>query len=55
MPESLSAKSAEQAGFCGPVVHSSELASRVDKIISDARTNPDYLVVVVGGGRSAQE
>ncbi|KAI9571710.1 FAD/NAD-P-binding domain-containing protein [Boletus coccyginus] len=55
VPETLSAKSAEQAGFRGPVVHSSEFASRVDHILSEAQVNPDYSVVVVGGGKSSQD
>ncbi|KAF9228314.1 FAD/NAD(P)-binding domain-containing protein [Gyrodon lividus] len=55
IPESLSAKSAVQAGFRGPVAHSSEFASHVDQILSDAKLNPDYSVVIVGGGKSAQD
>ncbi|KAF8551014.1 FAD/NAD(P)-binding domain-containing protein [Imleria badia] len=55
VPETLSAKSAEQAGFRGPVVHSSEFASHVDQILSEVQVNPDYSVVVVGGGKSAQD
>ena len=55
VPETLSAMSGERAGFRGLVVHSSEFASRVDQILSEAQVNPDYSVVVVGGGKSAQE
>ncbi|KAF9240381.1 FAD/NAD(P)-binding domain-containing protein [Melanogaster broomeanus] len=55
IPEGLSAKSAVQAGFRGPVMHSSEFASHVDQILNDAKLNPDYSVVVVGGGKSAQD
>ncbi|KIJ65798.1 hypothetical protein HYDPIDRAFT_109816 [Hydnomerulius pinastri MD-312] len=55
IPEGLSAKSAAQAGFRGSVAHSSEFAAHHDQIMSDAKLNPDYSVVVVGGGKSAQD
>ncbi|KAF8839448.1 FAD/NAD(P)-binding domain-containing protein [Paxillus ammoniavirescens] len=55
VPEALSAKSALQVGFRGPVAHSSEFASHVDQILTDAKINPDYSVIVVGGGKSAQD
>ncbi|KAG6381877.1 FAD/NAD(P)-binding domain-containing protein [Boletus reticuloceps] len=55
VPATLSVKSAEGAGFWGPVVHSSEFGSRVGQILREAQANPDYSVVVVGGGKSAQD
>ncbi|KAG9314917.1 FAD/NAD-P-binding domain-containing protein [Chiua virens] len=55
IPEPLSAKSAQQAGFHGTVLHTSEFASNLDQILSEAQVNPDYSVVVVGGGKSAQD
>ncbi|KAH7883153.1 FAD/NAD-P-binding domain-containing protein [Phlebopus sp. FC_14] len=55
IPNSLSATSAADAGFCGPVAHSSEFATYVDQILSGGKLNSDYSVVVVGGGKSAQD
>ena len=55
-PDALSPSAAEAAGFRGLVVHSKDFAPNLDKIL--ARTNsasePKH-VVVVGGGKSAQE
>ncbi|KAG9308599.1 FAD/NAD(P)-binding domain-containing protein [Chiua virens] len=55
IPESLSAKAAQQAGFHGTVLHTSKFASSFDQILSEAQANPDYSAVVIGGGRSAQD
>ncbi|KAL4071251.1 hypothetical protein V8B97DRAFT_1871036 [Scleroderma yunnanense] len=55
IPGSLSAEAAKRAGFLGPVIHSSEFANHVDRILEDHKVNPDYSVVVVGGGKSAQD
>ncbi|KAL4071253.1 hypothetical protein V8B97DRAFT_2043915 [Scleroderma yunnanense] len=55
IPESLSAETAKKAGFGGSVIHSSEIADHVDQILQEYNANPDYSVVVVGGGKSAQD
>ena len=56
VPKYLSPSAAEAAGFQGLVVHSRDFAPNLENIL--ARTNsesePRY-VVVVGGGKSAQE
>lgn len=48
-------EAAKQAGFDGLVIHSSELGNHLDRILKDHKVDPDYSVVVVGGGKSAQE
>jgi len=55
IPGNLSTEAAQKAGFDGLVIHSSEFAKHMDKILEDHKSNPDYSVVVVGGGKSAQE
>lgn len=54
--------SALESGFKGPVIHSSEFAARMDDVlaavpaIGTSEKKADVLpVVVVGGGKSAQE
>lgn len=55
IPESLSHDTAVKAGFRGLVCHSAEFAGHLDRILEDHKTNPDYSVLVVGGGKSAQD
>ena len=55
IPPSLSMEAAKRAGFLGPVIHSSEFSNHVDKMLENHKSNPEYSVVVVGGGKSAQE
>lgn len=58
VPEGLSAAAAKNAGFEGLVFHSSDVASRFDDALAAVNprssTSPGT-VVVIGGGRSAQE
>ena len=55
-PETLSPAAAKTAQFSGPVLHSMHFASRINDLLEctapDLRPAP---VVVVGGGKSAQE
>ena len=48
-------ETAKRAGFLGPVIHSSEFSNHVDKMLENHKSNPEYSVVVVGGGKSVQE
>ncbi|KAF8524988.1 hypothetical protein JB92DRAFT_2877960 [Gautieria morchelliformis] len=60
IPPSLSPASAKNAGFHGPVLHSSRFSAEVDGIIREIPESPPsekdaVSIVVVGGGKSAQE
>lgn len=55
IPESLSPDTAVKAGFHGLVCHSSEFARYLNRILQDQKAIPDYSVLVVGGGKSAQD
>ncbi|KAI6046404.1 FAD/NAD(P)-binding domain-containing protein [Pisolithus marmoratus] len=55
IPESLSPDAAVKASFRGLVCHSSELARHLDRILEGHKAIPDYSVLVVGGGKSAQD
>lgn len=52
IPEQLSAEKAKAVGFTGPVLHSTQFAARLDEV---HRIGQKDEVVVVGGGKSAQE
>ncbi|KAK7048544.1 FAD /NAD-P-binding domain-containing protein [Favolaschia claudopus] len=54
IPQPLSVAAATQAGFQGPVIHSMNFASQIDRIL-ESTTNIKVLTVIVGGGRSAQD
>lgn len=58
IPSYLSQKAADKIGFGGLIIHSSEFASHLDKIIDTVKNTPvneNETVLVVGGGKSAQE
>ncbi|KAI6132452.1 FAD/NAD(P)-binding domain-containing protein [Pisolithus croceorrhizus] len=55
IPESLSPDAAVKASFHGLVCHSAEFARHLDRILEDYKATPDYSVLVVGGGKSAQD
>ncbi|KAI6096926.1 FAD/NAD(P)-binding domain-containing protein [Pisolithus croceorrhizus] len=55
IPESLSPDAAVKASFHGLVCHSAEFARHLDQILEDHKAIPDYSVLVVGGGKSAQD
>lgn len=55
IPESLSPDAAVKASFRGLVCHSAEFARHLDQILEDHKAIPDYSVLVVGGGKSAQD
>lgn len=59
LPKSLSPAAAKAANFSGPVLHSMHFASRMDDLLQcTAHASPDgppAPVIVVGGGKSAQE
>ncbi|KAI6115961.1 FAD/NAD(P)-binding domain-containing protein [Pisolithus sp. B1] len=55
IPESLSPDAAVKTGFHGLVCHSAEFARHLDRILEDHKVIPDYSVLVVGCGKSAQE
>ncbi|CAL1698410.1 unnamed protein product [Somion occarium] len=54
VPNDLSAEVAKEAGFRGPVIHSSQFASRILSILN-AVDPSEGAVIVVGGGKSAQD
>ncbi len=59
-PELMSPAAAKAVRFSGPVLHSMDFASRIDDLLSiTAPTGPNAAppapVVIVGGGKSAQE
>jgi dimethylaniline monooxygenase (N-oxide forming) len=59
-PESLTPVAAKAARFLGPVVHSMNFRSRIDDFLTctnsvDPRVAPGASIIVIGGGRSAQE
>ena len=53
IPESLSPSAARQAGFKGDVFYTSEFLNHMEEL--DAPGKPNEEIVVVGGGKSAQE
>ncbi|EIW77403.1 FAD/NAD(P)-binding domain-containing protein [Coniophora puteana RWD-64-598 SS2] len=57
IPDSLSPASDKNSGFFGPVIHSSEFAQKAEEIINAAEgaSDDDFNIVVVGGGKSAQD
>ncbi|KAI6098806.1 FAD/NAD(P)-binding domain-containing protein [Pisolithus croceorrhizus] len=55
IPESLSPDAAVKTGFHGLVCHSAEFARHLDRILEDHKAIPDYSVLVVGCGKSAQD
>lgn len=55
IPAGLSASDATKVGFAGPVLHSSESWTGMESIVASAKASPGKHVVVVGGGKSAQE
>lgn len=61
MPEILGPEAALAAQFTGPVIHTADFATKVNELLSSAPVaQPDPApdapsVVVVGGGKSAQE
>ncbi|KAI6105078.1 FAD/NAD(P)-binding domain-containing protein [Pisolithus croceorrhizus] len=55
IPESLSPDAAVKASFHGLVCHSAEFARHLDRILEDHKAIPDYSVLMVGGGKSAQD
>ena len=58
MPERLNREAAAVAGFEGPVIHTVEFASKIHEVLEAVPPGdgPDApSVVVVGGGKSAQE
>jgi dimethylaniline monooxygenase (N-oxide forming) len=59
-PESLTPDAAKAARFSGPVLHSMHFRSRVDDLLActkrfDSHEAPGAPIIVVGGGKSAQE
>ena len=58
IPSSLSQEAADKASFGGLIIHSSEFASHLNKIfdiVKFASKDENETVLVVGGGKSAQE
>ena len=62
MPAAISQPAAKKAQFDGIVIHSSQFAVHLDKILeavkpvsSNSGPNDGDTVLVVGGGKSAQE
>lgn len=58
VPPGLSQEDAAAHGFLGPVIHSSEFGPRREDIlraVKPASESPEDIVLVVGGGKSAQE
>ncbi|KAF8488054.1 hypothetical protein JB92DRAFT_3130174 [Gautieria morchelliformis] len=60
IPPSLSPASAKNAGFHGPVLHSSRFSAEVDGIMREIQESPPsekdtVSIGVIGGGKSAQE
>ena len=58
MPKQLDREAAKAAKFTGPVIHTGEFASNIHEVLEaippgDGPDSPR--VVVVGGGKSAQE
>jgi dimethylaniline monooxygenase (N-oxide forming) len=59
-PELLTPAAAKLAQFSGPVLHSMHFRSHIDDLLSctppvDPRAVPMAPIIVIGGGRSAQE
>ena len=59
-PELLTPDAAKAARFFGPVLHSMHFSSRVDDLLTctkpfDSHEAPGAPIIVVGGGKSAQE
>lgn len=57
MPKELSIDAAEEAGFSGIVLHSSQFRARLDDILElvKHKEEDDGAILVVGGGKSAKE
>jgi lysine/ornithine N-monooxygenase len=56
IPKELSPQAEELVNFKVPVVHSSQFRSREEEVLDISRSSEDdATVVVVGGGKSAQE
>ncbi|KAI6131220.1 FAD/NAD(P)-binding domain-containing protein [Pisolithus croceorrhizus] len=55
IPESLGPDAAAKTGFHGLVCHSAEFARHLDRMLEDHKAIPDYSVLVVGCGKSAQD
>ncbi|KAG5728376.1 Dimethylaniline monooxygenase [N-oxide-forming] 2 [Termitomyces sp. T112] len=60
IPEYLSPPTAKSQGFCGVVFHSSKLHDHLDEVlntkpIDSDRNQKDASIVVIGGGKSAQD
>ena len=63
IPPTLSRHAAKQAGFRGPVLHSSQFRRELDNVLASVKavsansapSNEQECVIVVGGGKSAQE
>ncbi|KAJ3512120.1 hypothetical protein NLJ89_g3707 [Agrocybe chaxingu] len=61
IPAELSPKTAEDAGYRGMVIHSSQFASRLDDILAavkpheNGNTDDEQRVLVIGGGKSSQD
>lgn len=59
IPEAMSQAAADRAGFKGLVVHSSQFAANLDRMLEATNMSDDSeaddVVLVVGGGKSAQE
>ncbi|KAF9034318.1 hypothetical protein BJ165DRAFT_1512908 [Panaeolus papilionaceus] len=59
IPEAMSQAAADRAGFKGLVVHSSQFAANLDRMLEATNISDDSeaddVVLVVGGGKSAQD
>ena len=58
IPSYLSQEAADKASFRGLIIHSSQFASHLDKILDTVKVaseDKNDTVLVVGGGKSAQE
>ncbi|KAJ3527639.1 hypothetical protein NMY22_g9712 [Coprinellus aureogranulatus] len=55
VPAGLTPGDATKSGFSGPVLHSSESWAGIEAIKESAREAPGKPVVVIGGGKSAQD
>ena len=63
IPPALSPHAAKQVGFCGPVLHSSQFRRELKNVLASVKpvsansapSNEQECVIVVGGGKSAQE
>lgn len=56
IPAALSIEAAKSANFNVPVIHSQQFGEHLDSLISVAKSAPpDRVIVVIGGGKSAQD